>query len=70
MKIFFIQILVAGLGGIFLWGFIALKTIPGNIVDFGIFGIAIIDTAILTVLISCAATCFFIAVSMFKEYFE
>jgi hypothetical protein len=70
MKTFFVQILVAGLGGLFLWAFIGLKSMPGNIVDFGLFGIAIIDTIILTVLISLAMTCFVIAISMFKEYSE
>lgn len=70
MGIFITQILVAAFGGLCLWGFIELKTMPGNIVNFGIFGIAIFDTIILTVLISAAFTCFATALAMFKAYFD
>ena len=70
MRIFLTQILIAGLGGLMLWGFIELKSMPGNIVDIGIFGIAVIDTIILTLLISGALTCFGTALVMFKAYFD
>jgi len=43
---------------------------PRNLFDFEVFGIAIIDTVILTVLISAALTCFATALAMFKAYLE
>ncbi|GAM71329.1 hypothetical protein JCM19236_1323 [Vibrio sp. JCM 19236] len=70
MATFLIQLVVGSLGALLFWAFIELKSMPGNIVDFGVLGIAVIDSIILTILISGALTCLATVVVLFRQYFD
>lgn len=70
MATFLVQLAAGTFGALLFWGFIELKSMPGNIVDFGLFGIAIIDSIILTLLISGALTCFAMVLLLFRQYFD
>lgn len=70
MATFLVQLAAGTFGTLLFWAFIELKSMPGNIVDFGLFGIAIIDSIILTLLISGALTCFAMVLLLFRQYFD
>ena len=62
------QIACLAVSALSLWGFIELMALPGNLVPLSLFGIAIVDSLLLTALISIALTAFFGFFAMFKEY--
>lgn len=70
LKILVLQLVAVAVGAGLFALFLHIKQMPGNLVPLSLFGIAIVDSIILTLAISGALTCWAFALSLFKAYFE